>query len=125
MNVVDTCGWLAFFAGDANKEFFRMPLEDVEQLIVPAISVYEVCRKLVQWQDEKAAQKALVFLKKGRIVDLSPDQLLTASVSAKKYQLAMADAIIWQTAQAHGATLYTQDAALKDLPNVKFQAKPN
>jgi predicted nucleic acid-binding protein len=78
----------------------------------------------VQWQDEKAAQKALVFLKKGRIVDLSPDQLLTASVSAKKYQLAMADAIIWQTAQAHNATLYTQDAALKDLPNVKFQAKP-
>jgi predicted nucleic acid-binding protein len=45
-------------------------------------------------------------------------------VSAKKYQLAMADAIIWQTAQAHNATLYTQDAALKDLPNVKFQAKP-
>jgi predicted nucleic acid-binding protein len=36
----------------------------------------------------------------------------------------LADAIIWQTAQAHGATLYTQDAALKNLPNVKFKAKP-
>ena len=124
MNVVGTCGWLEFFAGDINKEFFRTPLEDVERLIVPSISVYEVCRKLVHWQGEKAAQTALGFMKKGQIIDLSADQLLIASLAAQTYKLAMADAIIWQTAQLHGAKLYTQDIDLKGLPNVKFKAKP-
>jgi toxin FitB len=124
MNVVDTCGWLEFFAGDDNKEFFRAPLEDVESLIVPSISVYEVCRKLVHWQGETAAQQALSFMKKGQIVNLSADQLLLASVAAQTYKLAMADAIIWQTAQVHQAKLYTQDIDLEGLPNVKFKAKP-
>jgi toxin FitB len=123
MNVVDTCGWLEFFAGDVNREFFRAPLEDVERLIVPSISVYEVCRKLVHWQGEKAAQSALSFMKKGQIVDLSADQMLLASVAAQTYKLAMADAIIWQTAQLHQAKLFTQDLDLKGLPNVKFKAK--
>ncbi len=36
----------------------------------------------------------------------------------------MADAIIWQTAQTHGAALYTQDAALAQLPGLRYQAKP-
>ena len=36
----------------------------------------------------------------------------------------MDDAIIWQTAQTHGAALYTQDAALAQLPGLRYQAKP-
>jgi predicted nucleic acid-binding protein len=54
---------------------------------------------------------------------LSADQMLLASVAAQTYKLAMADAIIWQTAQVHQAKLFTQDDDLKGLPNVKFKAK--
>jgi predicted nucleic acid-binding protein len=36
----------------------------------------------------------------------------------------MGDAIIWQTAHLHGAKLYTQDAGLRQMPNVMFKAKP-
>jgi predicted nucleic acid-binding protein len=39
------------------------------------------------------------------------------------YKLHMADAIIWQTAQTHQATLYTQDAAFQDVPDVVYEAK--
>ena len=38
-------------------------------------------------------------------------------------KLAMADAIIWQTAQQHKAQLFTQDADLKDAPGVHYRAK--
>jgi predicted nucleic acid-binding protein len=37
--------------------------------------------------------------------------------------LAMEDALIWQTAQLFGATLYTQDSGLKSMNGVKFQSK--
>jgi len=36
----------------------------------------------------------------------------------------MDGAIIWQTVQTHGAALHTQDAALAQLPGVRYQAKP-
>ena len=47
-----------------------------------------------------------------------------AALAAQTYKLHMADAIIWQTAQTHSAVLYTQDAALAQLPGVRYQAKP-
>ena len=38
-------------------------------------------------------------------------------------KLAMANAIIWQTARLHQAQLFTQDADLKDVPDVQYRAK--
>jgi predicted nuclease of predicted toxin-antitoxin system len=55
--------------------------------------------------------------------DLDDAQLLAAAQNAARYKLAMADAIIWQTAQVNQAMLYTQDADLQDLPGVVYQAK--
>ena len=43
--------------------------------------------------------------------------------AAATHKLAMADAIIWQTAQAHGAALYTQDIDLQGLPGVVYRPK--
>jgi hypothetical protein len=34
-----------------------------------------------------------------------------------------ADALIWQTAQSFGATLYTQDGGLKAMTGVQFKLK--
>jgi predicted nucleic acid-binding protein len=74
--------------------------------------------------DQEQHDLGLRYLKKGRFVPLELDVFVAAASASKQYKLHMTDAIIWQTAQSHGATLYTQDAALKDLPNVKFKAKP-
>jgi predicted nucleic acid-binding protein len=46
-----------------------------------------------------------------------------AARAAAEHKLALADAIIWQTAQAHGAALYTQDADLQGLPGVVYRPK--
>jgi predicted nucleic acid-binding protein len=123
MNIVDSCGWLEYFADAPNASFFESVLMDSEQLLVPRISIYEVCRRLLHLKLPQQAEHAMTLMTKGKVVDLSPAQLLDASASAIRFQLAMADAIIWQTAQVHGAALYTQDADLKGLPLVKFKAK--
>jgi hypothetical protein len=42
MNIVDSSGWLEFFAGGPNADHFSPPLSDASSLIVPSISIYEV-----------------------------------------------------------------------------------
>jgi len=42
MNVVDSSAWLSYFAGDANATAFSTPIENIEELIVPSITITEV-----------------------------------------------------------------------------------
>lgn len=103
--------------------FFRAPLQNTAQLIVPTIVVYEVCRKVLHHSGQDAAATAFNFLKQGRMVALSAEHSFEAAALAQQYSLAMADALILQTALSHKATLYTQDAAFKGLPNVAYVEK--
>ncbi len=41
MNVVDSSAWLSYFAGDANAKIFSTPIENIEKLIVPSITITE------------------------------------------------------------------------------------
>jgi hypothetical protein len=38
VNVVDSSGWLAYFANDAHTDYFAEPIEQVDELIVPTLS---------------------------------------------------------------------------------------
>ncbi len=124
MNVVDSCGWLAYFLDDPGADFFAPAIEDTAQLLVPGIVVYEVSKRLAQLHGSAWVDKSLAYLKLGRLVHLDITAYTQAALTAQTYRLHMADAIIWQTAQTHSATLYTQDAALAQLPGVRYQAKP-
>lgn len=123
MNVVDSCGWLEFFAGGSNKEFFRAPLQDTTRLIVPSMVVFEVCRRTLVLADDATARRVFEFMQQGQIVTLDEENMFQAALNAAKHKLAMADAIIWQTARVHQAKLYTQDVDLRGLPSVQFKAK--
>ena len=124
MNVVDSCGWLEYFANGPNADFFAPIIENEKKLLVPHVVVYEVTRRLVHLQGEPAAARALDFLSKGRLVALDASGLSQAAIYAHKHRLAMADAMIWQTAVAHQAVVYTQDADFFDLPHVVYQPRP-
>jgi toxin FitB len=124
MNVVDSCAWLAYFLDDPGADFFAPAIEDTAQLLVPGIVVYEVSKRLAQLHGQAWVDKSLAYFKLGRFVHLDMTAYSQAALAAQLYKLHMADALIWQTAQTHGATLYTQDAALADLPGVRYQAKP-
>lgn len=124
MNVVDSCGWLEYFANGPNADFFAPLIENEKKLIVPQVVVYEVTRRLVHQRGEPAAMQAMQFLNKGRLLGLDAAGLCSAAIAAAQHQLAMADALIWQTAITHGAQVYTQDADFMGLPNVVYQARP-
>jgi predicted nucleic acid-binding protein len=123
LNVVDSCGWLEYFANGPNAEFFQPALWDTERLLVPAVSIFEVCRRVLALSGPDAAQKVYKAMTVPRIVQLEPRALFEISQVARQHRLALADALIWKTAQVEGATLWTQDADLRDLPGVAYRAK--
>lgn len=124
MNVVDSCGWLEYIADGSQADFFHPVLSDETHLLLPRLVVYEVMRRLVALKQDFAIEPTLKVMSRLRLVDLTISQLAQAARAASTYKLAMADAIIWQSAQAHQARLYTQDLELSGLPGVVYQAKP-
>ena len=123
MNVVDSCGWLEYIADGKNASFFEPALSDLPNLIVPAITIYEVCKRVLVQRGQPFADRAVTAMSRGQVVQLDAAAMRLAAIASVQYKLAMADAIIWQTAQQHAAKLYTQDADLKDAPSVRYQAK--
>ena len=55
MNVVDSSGWLEYFADGPNAAFFAAALGDTADLIVPVITVYEVFKHVSLRRGEGAA----------------------------------------------------------------------
>jgi len=46
-NVVDSSGWLEYFADGPNADFFAPAIEQTDRLILPSISLYEVFKKVL------------------------------------------------------------------------------
>jgi toxin FitB len=123
MNVVDSSGWLEYFADGRNADFFAPAIEDVDDLLVPTISVYEVFKRVLQQRGEHEALEAAALMMQGRVVDLDLQLAISAARSSVVHQMPMADSMMLATAEAHEATLWTQDADFADVPGVKYIAK--
>lgn len=123
MIVVDSCGWLSYFLNDTNAAFFAQALEEPKQVLVPGVVVYEVCRRLRHLYGAPMEAKGFAFLSLAQFAHADAAIYRDAALAAAQYKLAMADALIWQTAQAHGAALYTQDVDLQGLPGVVYRPK--
>jgi predicted nucleic acid-binding protein len=58
----------------------------------------------------------------GKVVDLSATLALNAARLSAEESMPMADAMIYATAQAHDATLWTQDVHFQGKRNVQYRA---
>jgi predicted nucleic acid-binding protein len=125
MNVVDSSGWLEYFAGGPNATFFSEPIEDTENLLVPTISLYEVFKRILQQKDETEALNKTAFMLLGRVIDLSSPIALHAAKISADTQIPMADSIMLASAREHNAVLWTQDADFDGLEDVNFIEKKN
>ena len=120
MNIVDSSGWLAYFADEPNAKHFLAPLNDSALLVVPTITIYEVFKVVLRESSENAALQAVVAMQKGRVVELNTSLAIAASKLSLEYKLPMADSIILATAQEYKAKIWTQDADFKNISNVKY-----
>ena len=123
MNVVDSSGWLEYFAGGKNADFFAPAIEDTENLIVPVICVYEVFKRILQQHGQGMAELRIADLHKGQVIDITPPLALSAARLSTELKLPMADSLILITAKENNATLWTQDEDFKGLEGVRYVEK--
>ncbi len=123
MNVVDSSGWLEFFADGPNASFFSTPLENVDELVVPTISIYEVFKTVLLQRDESAGLQAVALMKQGLVVELTANISMVAAKMSLEHNIPMADSIIFATGRLYQATIWTQDADFKGLEGVKYIPK--
>lgn len=123
MNLVDSCGWLEYFADGPNAGFFAGALENQEKLIVPTICITEVFKRVLQQRGEDAALHAAALMQQGNIVVLDSAIAVEAARLGYKHNVPLADGIILATAYMHKAVIWTQDADFKELKDVKYKKK--
>jgi len=123
MNLVDSTGWLEYFADGSNAKFFGPAIEELDRLIVSSVNILEVFRRLLQQRGEKDALKAVAHMQQGHVVDLDASLALRAARISFDLKLPLADSVILATARAYKANLWTQDADFKGLEGVKYVAR--
>ena len=123
MNIVDSSGWLAYFADEPNAKHFLTPLNDTASLVVPTVTIYEVFKVVLRESSENEALQAAVAMRKGRVVDLTASMAIAASKLSLEHNLPMADSIILATAKEFEATIWTQDSDFKNIDDVKYFPK--
>jgi predicted nucleic acid-binding protein len=123
MNVVDSSAWLEYFADESNADFFAEAIENVEALIVPVISIYEVFKRVYQQRGEGDALQSVALMEQGQVIELDTSLALQAAKISIDLKIPMADSIILATAKSYEATLWTQDVDFKGLDGVQYLEK--
>jgi predicted nucleic acid-binding protein len=123
MNVVDSSGWVEYFANGSNIKFFTLPVQDLGNLLVPSICLYEVFKRLTLDLGEENALQAVGIMSYGRVVELDRKIAIDAARISLDLKLAMADSIILATAHEYDAILWTQDAHFKGMDGIKYIEK--
>jgi predicted nucleic acid-binding protein len=119
LNVIDSSGWLEYFADTDRSELFAPAIKDTENLVVSVVSIYEVFKKVLRDRGEDMALQVASAMQIGRVVNLD----LPLSLEAARHRLPLADSIIYATAQRFDATLWTQDEDFENFAGVKYFPK--
>lgn len=122
-NVVDSSAWLEYFTSGSNAVHFREPLKQVDNLIVPTITLFEVFKVVHRQRGEDAAIQAVALMKQGREVSLDGSLAIQAAQLSLELGLPMADSIILMTARLHQAKLWTQDNDFDGIEGVNYFPK--
>ncbi len=116
--LIDSSAWLEYLTQGQDAAKFAPFIESRSATLVPTIVLYEVVKILMRECGKIAADRFISEALRRLVVPLDEGLALAAAHISNQTKLAMADAIIYATAQAHQAQLVTGDAAFRGLPGV-------
>jgi len=123
MNVVDSSGWLEYFARGSNASFYAPVVKATDILVVPTVCMYEVFKCLLAQREEEGALQAIGIMSLGIIADLTREIAVNAAYISSEFKIGRADSIILATARANNATLWTQDTDFEGIGGVQYIEK--
>lgn len=124
MSLIDSCGWLEYFTDGPLADRYYAYLKRPYEVIVPAIVLYEVYKKIKKETTEEQALLAAAQMQCSRVVPLTDSIALLAADLSLQFSLPMADAIVYATAQSENHILVSSDEHFKGLEHVNFVDKP-
>ncbi len=122
MNIIDSSAWLEVLVDGPNRASFLEVIE-AGDLIVPAITIFEVCKRVRVTQSAANAARVESHMRRFPVIDLTADRASAAAALSHQHKLPMADSIIYAAALEFGATVWTQDEDFKGLAQIRFFAK--
>jgi len=123
MNIVDSSGWLEYFADGPNAIDFVEVLENSSDLLVPTLSLYEVFKVVLRQRGESEALRAIALMQEGQLIDLTSTIAIHAAKLSTDLKIPMADSVMLATAREYDAALWTQDKDFEDIDGVRFIEK--
>ena len=78
MNVIDSSAWLSYFAGDKNSSSFSKPIETLDLLLVPSITVTEVFKHVLRLKGEELALEVVAHMTQGKVISLDSQLAIDA-----------------------------------------------
>jgi predicted nucleic acid-binding protein len=121
--LVDSCGWLEFLADGPLAEEYAPYFNKPEEIITPAIVIYEVTKKIWREQGKEKAFLIAAQMQQTKLVPFDTRLALAAADVSLRWNLPMADAIIFATGAECGCKVVTSDHHFKELPGVIFIPK--
>ena len=123
MNIIDSTFWLEYFADTEAGNIVSEIVENTNELIVPAITIYEVFKKLLLERNEDDALLAIAHMCQGKVIELNTELSLAAAKISKDNKLPMADSIINATNIKYNCILWTQDKHFENFKSVNYFVK--
>ena len=123
MILVDTSAWIEWLIGSPTGEKLAGHLPNQADWLVPTIVQMELAKWLTREVGEDKADQVIAFTQVCQVVPLDTEIALAAADACRVHKLASADAIIFATARAQGATLLTCDKHFEGLPDVTLVEK--
>ena len=102
---------------------FQFLIENVEELIVPSITITEVFKFVFRQRGENMALDVIAHMEQGKGVSLDSSLAIGSAKYGIDYKLSLADSIIQATGQKFKAVIWTQDIDFKSLEGVKYYPK--
>lgn len=116
--LVDSSGWIEYLADGPQSDDFGAYLNDYSRLVVPSIVFYEVNKKLILTGNDHALRRFVSHAVRSIKAPLDFELAAAAAKASVDHRIAMADAVIYATAQTYGAQLITADPDFRGLPAV-------
>ena len=123
MILVDTSAWIEWLIGSPTGEKLSEHLPEQAEWLVPTMVQLELAKWLTREVGEDKSDQVIAFTQVCHVVPLDTEIALAAAEACREHKLATADAIIFATPRAQGATLLTCDAHFEGLPGVTLIEK--
>ncbi|MBN1115547.1 MAG: type II toxin-antitoxin system VapC family toxin [Oligoflexia bacterium] len=118
--VIDSSVWIEILSKGVLHNKCVTEIENAEKIIVPALVVFEVYKKICMATSDDIALSTVTMLSQYYIEDLTRDIALIAGDISIEHKLAAADSIVLAHARHNNATLITLDNDFSGIPSAKI-----